>query len=467
LQSYKMATDNRYSTLATAKRFFIPIFILAALIYSSVEFLDLDTTWSIPLALTLFAFTIVADYSAISLPTVGKLSGSILVLVVAAVILGPLPAMALGSASILVSWLRWRIPYRDLVVDALTYAIFPLAAGVFFQVITTEQNLTPSGFGFYVIVFYSFLFALVINFVMIAADTSYVKSEPFLEKVRTAFLPLLPTECLAGLLSAGIVYVYYQVGPAALSLVVVVLIVIQYLIGALMTSQQRAEALQKRTKQLATFQVGLLGAMVRTLDLRDQMTARHSAAVARYSRAIALASGLPEEEADLAHTAGLLHDIGKFILPDRILKSTGAPLSEEDWQLIRQHPEQGANVVSAIEGYGPVAEIVLSHHERVDGKGYPRGLKGDEIPFIARIIAVADTYDVLTARDSYRDPISPEGALEILQQVAGTQLELELVETFERLLNEKAISFRHGESADFDAELAIDRRSLGLVEEIN
>ena len=149
----------------------------------------------------------------------------------------------------------------------------------------------------------------------------------------------------------------------------------------------------------------MLSAMLRTLDLRDQMTARHSAAVARYSRAIAQRAGYSRREEELVHIAALLHDIGKFILPDRILKAN-VPLTDEDWMLIKRHPQQGARVVSSLDGYGPVAEIILAHHERIDGKGYPRGLAGDDIPELARIISVADTYDVMTARDSYRTPMS-------------------------------------------------------------
>ena len=154
----------------------------------------------------------------------------------------------------------------------------------------------------------------------------------------------------------------------------------------------------------------MLSALLRTLDLRDQMTARHSAAVARYSRAIAQRAGFSRREEELVHIAALLHDIGKFILPDRILKAN-VPLTDEDWMLIRRHPQQGARVVSSLDGYGPVAEIILAHHERIDGKGYPRGLQGDDIPELARIISVADTYDVMTARDSYRAPVSSYDAI--------------------------------------------------------
>ena len=236
-----------------------------------------------------------------------------------------------------------------------------------------------------------------------------------------------------------------------------VLVTFQYLLGALLVSQQRAEELERRGKQLASFQVGMLSAMLRTLDLRDQMTARHSAAVARYSRAIAQRAGYSQREEELVHIAALLHDIGKFILPDRILKAN-VPLTDEDWMLIRRHPQQGARVVSSLDGYGPVAEIILAHHERIDGKGYPRGLAGDEIPELARIISVADTYDVMTARDSYRSPTSSYEAMQELRRVAGAQLDARFVEIFIELLEGKDVSFQHGEAADFEKELALEAR---------
>ena len=201
----------------------------------------------------------------------------------------------------------------------------------------------------------------------------------------------------------------------------------------------------------------MMSALLRTLDLRDQMTARHSAAVARYSRAIAERAGYSKSDAELVHIAALLHDIGKFILPDRILKAN-VPLTDEDWMLIRRHPAQGAKVVSSVDGYGPIAEIILAHHERIDGKGYPRGIRGDDIPEAARIISVADTYDVMTARDSYRAPVSSFEAIQELRNVAGKQLDANFVEIFIELLEGKDLSFRHGEEADFEKELALEAR---------
>jgi putative nucleotidyltransferase with HDIG domain len=187
------------------------------------------------------------------------------------------------------------------------------------------------------------------------------------------------------------------------------------------------------------------------------MTARHSAAVSRYAREIARAAGHSEDEQELVHTAALLHDIGKFVFPDRILKGD-QQLTEEDWETIRAHPAEGAKIVANIEGYGPVGELIEAHHERIDGLGYPHGLKGEEIPPLARMMAVADTYDVLTARDSYRTPGSSYEAIQELRRVAGTQLDAEFVELFIEILDGKNLSYRHGEDADFDAELALERR---------
>ena len=127
--------------------------------------------------------------------------------------------------------------------------------------------------------------------------------------------------------------------------------------------------------------------------------------------------------------------------------------------LIKRHPQQGARVVSALDGYGPVAEIILAHHERIDGKGYPRGLAGDEIPELSRIISVSDTYDVMTARDSYRTPMSSSRRDQ--SSSAGSPANSStpsFVEIFIELLEGEDVSFQHGEAADFEKELALESR---------
>jgi putative nucleotidyltransferase with HDIG domain len=413
--------------------------------------------WDPALFGILLGFSVFSDLTAISTSSKVKISGSFLALVLAMVFLGGALAALLGVITILVGWLRWRDAPHDLLNNLATYATFPLIGGLAFSAVVDRAEVTQEDPTFYVLVFAVFLLALAINFAMIGAYTCYLERSSFLEKVRTALIPLLPSELAAALMAVGVAFFYNQIGLAGVALFGIVLVTFQYLLGALLVSQQRAEELELRSKQLASFQVGMLSAMLRTLDLRDQMTARHSAAVARYSRAIAQRAGYSRREEELVHIAALLHDIGKFILPDRILKAN-VPLTDEDWMLIKRHPQQGARVVSSLDGYGPVAEIILAHHERIDGKGYPRGLSGDDIPELSRIISVADTYDVMTARDSYRTPMSSHDAIVELRRVAGKQLDARFVEVFIELLEGKDVSFAHGEAADFEKELALESR---------
>jgi putative nucleotidyltransferase with HDIG domain len=413
--------------------------------------------WDLPLFGILLAFSVFSDLTAVSTPSKVRLSGSFLPIVLALVLLGGPPAALIGAAVISLDWLSDRKPLHFFLNNTLTYTLFPMATGLAFHWIVTSGDIPDTDPAFYFLVFAAFLVALAINFTMIASYSCYLDGSSFFAKVRTALIPLLPSELAAALMAVGVAYLYVQVGLAGVALFGVVLVTFQYLLGALLISQQRAEELELRSKQLASFQVGMLSAMLRTLDLRDQMTARHSAAVARYSRAIAQRAGYSRREEELVHIAALLHDIGKFILPDRILKAN-VPLTDEDWMLIKRHPQQGARVVSALDGYGPVAEIILAHHERIDGKGYPRGLAGDEIPELARIISVADTYDVMTARDSYRTPMSSYDAIVELRRVAGKQLDARFVEIFVELLEGKDVSFQHGEAADFEKELALEAR---------
>ncbi len=423
-----------------------------------------EANWDFALIGVLLALTVVSDLTAVATPSRLKISASLVSLILAIVFLGATPAAIIGLGTILVGWLRWREAPHYFLNNLLTYVTYPLVAGIGFHALAQNFDLTSADAGFYMLVLGTFFAATVLNFSMIAVYSSYVDRSSFWEKAQTSLLPMMPSELTTALMALGVVYIYNAVGITAVVLFGFVLVTFQHLLGSLLLSEQRAEELEDRTKQLVSFQVGMLSALMRTLDLRDEMTARHSASVARYCRAIAEKAGLSKQDQELVHVAGLLHDIGKFILPDKILKAN-VPLDDDDWNLIKMHPAQGAKVVGSVDGYGPVAKIIMAHHERIDGKGYPRGLKGDEIPELSRIISVADTYDVMTARDSYRDPVSSFEAIQELQRVAGAQLDERFVKVFvEQVLEGKDLGFRHGEDADFDFELALEER-IAAVEQ--
>jgi putative nucleotidyltransferase with HDIG domain len=425
----------------------------AAVLVAACLVAALDSTaadWRPPeLFIVLLALAIGSDFLALQ-HRAQRISGSFLAIVLAMALLGPAPAVAIGVLSVLVDQLRAHNPLPRLITNLATYAVFPLVGGLFIEATANALNLRDDDLGFSAVVFAGFLVALLINFLGIAGDYVFHNRGSLAHEFRTIFLPVLPTELVSALMCVLVAFVYARNGIAALSLLVVVLFTFQYLLRELLQSQNRAE-------RLATLQFGVLASMIETLALRDRMTARHSAAVARYAREIAIAIGRPRDEVDLVHTAGLLHDIGKFAFPDAILLAE-RQITPEQREIIKRHPEDGARIVRGIDGYGPVADVIHCHHERWDGAGYPRNLSGEEIPLAARIIAVADAYDVLTARDSYRKPVSSEAAIVELQRAAGSQFDADVVHTFAELLASKELSFRHGDDADFDAELALEHR---------
>ena len=401
------------------------------------------------LVLTLLGLAVVSDLLALQ-HTSQRITGAFFALVLAMALCGPAPAVLIGFVSVLVDSLRNRLEWPKLLTNLTVYSAIPLVIGLGIEALEPVSDLETNNLTFALVVFGAFVLANVLNFAMIAGDISVHLGISVNRQVREIFVPVLPSELAGALLTVSIAVLYRETGVAALALLALVLVVFQYLIRELLHSQRRAE-------ELAALQLGVLASMLETLALRDRMTARHSAAVARYARALADAHGCSREQQELAHTAGLLHDIGKFSFPDSILLAE-QPLSDEDWRIVRRHPEEGARVVARMEAYGPVADIILGHHERWDGQGYPRGLVGEQIPLLARVIMIADSYDVMIARDSYRRPRTSSEAVSELRRSAGTQFDPALVETFVELLGNRGLRFRHADDADFEAELAFERR---------
>jgi len=155
----------------------------------------------------------------------------------------------------------------------------------------------------------------------------------------------------------------------------------------------------------------------------------HSENVSALSEAIGREMGLGQPDLDDLKTAGVIHDIGKIGVSDRILEKSG-PLDEDEWQEMKRHPEIGYSILSTVNEYSPFAEIVLSHHERWDGTGYPKGLKRGEIPLFSRILAVAEAYDAMVSGRSYRKAMGREEAVAELRRCAGTQFDPEVVDVF-------------------------------------
>jgi putative nucleotidyltransferase with HDIG domain len=427
--------------------------VLAAAIVVAV-FTTRANEWT-PFPLLLILTGLAAGSALLTVEVRGAhISGAFSSIVLAMLLLGPAPAMVVAFGVVAFSAAH-RFPGWSLVaVNTATYAAFPLVGGL------AAKALNPAGAGdmdAMLVVLAIFMATNLLNFVLVFADMALTDGLSWRRGFKEMYVPVLPAQCAMALLTAGVYLVARQAGSVSVLLMAVVILVFQWLLRTALAAHERGEQVAERNEQLAALQVGLISTMLKTLSLRDHMTARHSAAVARYSRAMAEALGLSEREQDLIHTAALFHDIGKFIFPDSILL-TDKRLTDEEYEIVKRHPEVGAEVIAEIEGYGPVAEVVRNHHERIDGRGYPDGLAGDTIPLGSRIIAVADVYDVITARDTYRTPVTVGEAIAELRRSAGSQLDAFLVEVFIDLVERKGVAFRHSTAADFEAELSLERR---------
>jgi putative nucleotidyltransferase with HDIG domain len=420
-----------------------------------------------PVALVVLLFVLAVGSDVLSVDLRGvRVSGAFLAIVLAMALLGPAPAVALGSVSALIDAIVSRRPWdsgfktgRPIDKDfnnVTIWATFPLVGALLMHVLVPGEPADGNAVWFSAAVLVVFM---VTNFLNFALLTLYrrMHGASMRHDLTEVYLTVLGSEFATALLTASIAYSYAELGVGAVGLTAVGLFVFQYLVRAGVQAFERGEELEQRTRELASLQVGLLSTVMQTLSMRDAMTARHSAAVARYAREVARMLDLPEREQELIHTAALLHDIGKFIFPDAILLAD-RKLTDDEWETVKLHPEQGAKLVRRIEGYGPVADIIISHHERIDGKGYPHGLAGEQIPLGSRIISVADTYDVMTSRDSYRRPVSTEAAIVELRRVAGAQLDPIVVELFIEMIESGRVAFHHADESDFERELQFERR---------
>jgi response regulator RpfG family c-di-GMP phosphodiesterase len=193
--------------------------------------------------------------------------------------------------------------------------------------------------------------------------------------------------------------------------------------------------LQKEKERLAIEQRLILASITSlccALEARDAYTRGHSEAVSDIAVKIAMHMNVTPEEIELIRLGGKLHDIGKIGVVDSVLLKPGK-LTDEEFALIKRHPVIGAEILRPVPSLAKIIPIVLYHHERLDGKGYPEGLKGDEIPFWARITAVGDTYHALTSDRPYRKGMPQDMALQIIESVSGTQLCPDCVDVFLRM----------------------------------
>lgn len=190
-----------------------------------------------------------------------------------------------------------------------------------------------------------------------------------------------------------------------------------------------------RTEELQKTQLQIIQRLGRAAEYKDNETGLHVIRMSHYSRLLALAAGFSDQAADELLHASPMHDVGKIGIPDHIMLKPG-PLNEEEWSIMRRHPDIGSEIMGTHDStlLRAACVIALTHHEKWDGSGYPNGLKGESIPMIGRIVAIADVFDALTSERPYKKAWSVEDAIELIQKESGRHFDPELVRLFLKVL---------------------------------
>jgi putative nucleotidyltransferase with HDIG domain len=394
--------------------------------------------------LVLAAVAAIAERQSVGVTERTSMSVSLLPLVFSAVAFGPLGGFAVGALSttldLRTSPLRWSV-YTP--IRGLTAAAAGLAA----------WTLVPSPTTFAACL----LASLVASVTDLAADgallgmTVWVRRGNVSEVLRTVSSVSLLILPLYVPVLALFVYGYHLYSLRLVLIFFIPALAAQRLLHLYQQEKVVSRDLASANERLRRASLSFATALVATLDARDQYTAGHSAAVAIYARDIAARMGLSEDEQELVHLCGLVHDIGKIGLPAGLLEKPG-PLTLEERRHMEQHSEIGERILRNVDDYSEIAEVVRAHHERIDGMGYPDGKPDDEIPLLARIIGVADAYDAMTSDRPYRDALPSRVARMRLAQAVGTQFDTAVVAAFEAILATADDNYRSGRGSSFMRE---------------
>jgi putative nucleotidyltransferase with HDIG domain len=237
---------------------------------------------------------------------------------------------------------------------------------------------------------------------------------------------------LLATISNGVLHIYFEQNQPNFEIFAFggFFFVSAFIVGAL--TQQREADLKARSEmneKLNRTYSETLRALVAALDTRDSETGGHSERVTMIALSIGHQMKLDQKLIQQIHWGALLHDVGKIGVPDQILQKPG-PLTEEEWKIMRTHPQIGFQMLQRISFLQPVLDVVLHHHERFDGSGYPSGLAGENIPLPARIFSVADAFDAITNDRPYRNALSKDEAVVEIQQCVNKQFDAEVVAAF-------------------------------------
>lgn len=395
----------------------------------------------------LAAIALFAETQSVHLTPVFEMSVASVTFIFAAVLFGPLAAVVVAVSGLLVDLWRDDVdqPRLRWLVWTCSRALVAGAAGLAARV----GGAHPSTLGALLGAVAAASAADAAGDLLLTPIPPVIRGKASWRELTRALVPLqLSSIPLHVPVITLLAYAYKAVSPWSVVLFVVPTIAAQRLFLLYREQRETANQLGEANLRLERANLSFATALVATLDARDRYTAGHSAAVAIYSRDIVARMGLPEDQQQLAHLCGLVHDIGKVGLPPGLLEKTGALTLEERRQM-EEHASIGERILANVDDYQEIAKIVRHHHERVDGQGYPDGLIGDDIPLISRVIAVADAYNAMTSDRPYRDAMPSRVARLRLAQAVETQFDTSVVAAFEAILAASPEAYRCGVRQDF------------------
>jgi putative nucleotidyltransferase with HDIG domain len=374
-----------------------------------------------------------------------EMTVSVLPVLFAAVVYGPLAGMTVAALGFV---LYFEAPYSRWVIWTATRCLAGGAGGLMAAAIGVRTD--AAGVLIAAVIAAAATEALVD--MAIGAGVFAVRRHGQLRAhIRTVGPVFLATVPLYAPILVALVYAYARISPWSVILFFGPAFAAQRFYRLYQEERQATENLGAANARLERANVSFASALVAALDARDRYTAGHSAAVAIYARDIARRMGLSANDQRKAHLCGLVHDIGKIGLPAGLLEKPGALTLEERRQM-EEHSAIGERILRNVDDYSEIAIIVRHHHERVDGEGYPDRLVANEIPLLARIIAVADAYNAMTSDRPYRDAMPTRVARLRLAQAADSQFDTSVVAAFEAILAGTDEGYRTGTSAAFSFE---------------
>jgi putative nucleotidyltransferase with HDIG domain len=403
-----------YSLLTT-------FFAIILFIYLLPMIPDLSEIW-FPL-LFFIIVSMLAEFIPVKLPAGGEITIAFPIDFVMILVYGPVLAMIVAVSSIIWEFFKKKDSRYKTLFNAAQYSLAAGLAGMVYLYtggVTGEQNFI----NFIIPAILCALAYCIVNSFLVTVATSFISGMSITKVYRMNIKEVLPSYLAEAPMGFVMAIIYVQIG---------ILGILLFFFPLLLA--RRSFELYTRMRKMYLDTIRTLAA---TIDAKDPYTHGHSERVSQMAVQLAKKTGFAETEIEYIEYAAILHDIGKIGIEDRILGKKDK-LTDEEYEKIKEHPVIGAGIIESIEFLKKCSKTVLHHHERFDGKGYPDGLTGEEIPKTARLLAIVDAYDAMSSDRPYRTKLSPQDILNELENETGKQFDPNMVKVFISLVKEKGV----------------------------